>query len=119
MGKAQREKGKRGEREFAALCRDYGYDVRRTAQYRGNTGAAGDVEGLPGIHVEVKRTEALKVWDYMAQSIHDAIAAGKEEIPIVAWRKNEHPWLVILRFDDFMKIYPGWEAEQSEKGWLL
>lgn len=110
MGKASRDKGKRGEREFALLCRDQGYDVHRTAQYRGNTGDAGDVEGLPGLHAEVKRTEALKVWDYMSQSVRDADAEGKGNIPIVAWRKNEHPWLVILKAEDFFKLYREWEA---------
>lgn len=110
MGKASREKGKRGEREFASFCRDQGYDVHRTAQYRGNTGAAGDVEGLPGIHVEVKRTENLKVWEYMNQSRHDTAQEGKGNIPVVAWRKNDHDWLVIMSADDFFSIYKEWEA---------
>lgn len=115
MGKAQREKGKRGEREFAAFCREHGYDVRRTAQYRGNTGAAGDVEGLPGIHVEVKRTETLRVWEYMNQAIHDANTAGKGAIPIVSWRKSNYPWLVIMTGADFMRIYQSWEGGQSDQ----
>ena len=110
MGKASRDKGKRGEREFAALCRDQGYDAHRTAQYRGNTGAAGDVEGLPGIHVEVKRTETLRLADYMAQSKRDAKAEGKGNIPIVAWKKNDHPWYVVLEAKDFFTIYREWEA---------
>ena len=29
MGKSQREKGKRGERELARKLREYGYDARR------------------------------------------------------------------------------------------
>ena len=41
MGKMSREKGKRGERAFAALCRAEGYAVHRSAQYRGNTGRRG------------------------------------------------------------------------------
>lgn len=113
MGKASREKGKRGEREFAKFCRDQGYEVNRTAQYRGNTGAAGDVEGLPGIHVEVKRTETLNVWGYMHQSVHDANEEGKGNIPIVAWRKNDHPWLVIMKAEDFFTIYREWEASNE------
>lgn len=113
MGKMSRDKGKVGEREFARLCRNHGYDAKRTAQFRGNTGAAGDVEGLPGIHAEVKRTEALRVWDYMNQSKHDAVAAAKGEIPIVAWRKNNHPWLVILEFEDFVRLYAAWEVGEE------
>lgn len=113
MGKASREKGKRGEREFALFCRDQGYDCHRTAQYRGNTGAAGDVEGLPGIHVEVKRTETLKLWDYMNQSVHDSEQEGKGNLPIVAWRKNDHPWIIAMRAQDFFTIYREWKAERT------
>ena len=97
MGKASREKGKRGEREWAKLCREQGYDCSRTAQYRGNTGAAGDVEGLPGIHMEVKRTESLRPWDYMSQAIYDARQSGKGALPIVAWKKNNHPFMYAER----------------------
>lgn len=35
MGKTQREKGKRGERELAGVFREYGYDARRGQQYCG------------------------------------------------------------------------------------
>lgn len=114
MAKFSRDKGKRGEREWSLFCRDHGYDTHRTAQYRGNTGAAGDVEGLPGIHCEVKRTETLRVWDYMDQSIHDANAAGKGDIPIVAWKRNDYPWLVFMQGDDWMKIYAEWEASRGQ-----
>lgn len=33
-----KQKGKRGELEWASYCRGQGYDCRRTAQYCGNTG---------------------------------------------------------------------------------
>ena len=46
MGKMQREKGKRGERELAGILRDYGYNCRRGQQYCGTSGDA-DVIGLP------------------------------------------------------------------------
>lgn len=110
MGKASREKGKRGEREWAALCRQEGYDCHRTAQYRGNTGDAGDVEGLRGVHVEVKRTEALRPWEYMGQAIRDAEANGQGNMPVVAWRANNHDWLMLIRPEDFFRIYREWEA---------
>nr|DAS04793.1 MAG TPA: hypothetical protein [Caudoviricetes sp.] len=50
-----KQKGARGEREFASLCKEHGFDVRRTQQYCGNTGDASDCVGLPNIHIEVKR----------------------------------------------------------------
>lgn len=103
-----REKGKRGERELAGVLRDYGYSTRRGQQYSGASGDA-DVVGLPGIHIEVKRVERLCLEDAMAQSRRDARTG---EIPVVMHRKNHCPWLVTVSLEDFMRIYPEWEAGQ-------
>lgn len=99
-------KGKNGELEFCRLCHAEGYnDVHRTAQYRGNTGQAGDVEGLEGIHVEVKRNERLNILEAMEQSVRDCEASGKGETPIVAHRKNNSPWLITMRAEDWFSMY--------------
>ena len=58
-------KGKGGELEWSRVCRAEGYDVRRTAQFCGNTGMAADCIGLPGIHQEIKRVERLNITDAM------------------------------------------------------
>ena len=69
MGMMSRRKGASGEREFAALCRQQGYEnVVRTAQHCGKNGGQPDVVGLPGIHVEVKRTEHFHLYDALAQA---------------------------------------------------
>ena len=68
-----------------------------------------DVMGLPGIHIEVKRTESFRLWDALAQSKADA---GPDEIPTVWHRKNECEWVVVLRADDFMEMYKEWEASR-------
>ena len=115
MGKTSRNKGKVGEREWARFCTDRGYECHRTAQFRGNTGQAGDVEGLPGIHIEVKRTESLRLWDSLRQSKHDAIAAG-DGLPIVAHRKNDEDWVVIMDADDWFQLYRAWEEAQWWSG---
>ena len=96
-----RNKGAAGERELASKLRDYGYEARRGQQYCGLNGDA-DVIGLPGIHIECKRVEKLNLYDAMSQAVHDA---KEEEKPAVFHRKNNHEWLVTLRFDDFMKLY--------------
>lgn len=106
MGKASRDKGKRGERELANVLRSYGYDTKRGQQYCGANGDA-DVIGLPGIHIECKRVERLNLYDAMAQSMSDA---RNDEIPVVMHRKNNCEWLVTLEIDDFMKIYKECEA---------
>lgn len=105
MGKAQREKGKRGEREWAAVCRENGYDCRRGQQYCGKNGDA-DVIGLPGVHIEVKRVERLNIETAMSQARHDAKPG---EIPIVAHRRNNCRWLVTMDAEDWFALYREWE----------
>lgn len=105
-----KQKGKVGERQWAAFCREQGYECRRTAQYCGNTGDASDVVGLPYIHQEVKRVERLNLEDAMAQAIRDASPKG--DIPIVAHRKNRGEWLVTMRAEDWFRLYREFEAEQ-------
>lgn len=105
MGKTSREKGKRGEREVAALLREYGYDAKRGVQYQGGPQSP-DVTGLPGIHIEVKRTERLHLWDALVQSRADA----GTDIPVVFHRANDCPWVVIMDAKDWMELYREWEA---------
>lgn len=101
MGKMSREKGKRGERELASILKEYGYGCRRGQQYCGANGDA-DVTGLHGIHIEVKRTERLNLYDALSQSRHDA---RDGEMPIVAHRKNNAEWVVIQPLDDWIRLY--------------
>ena len=110
MGRMSRNKGKAGESEFAALCRSEGYEAQRTAQNRGKTGEAGDVEGLPLIHAEVKRVETLRLWDALAQSQRDAAADKRGGLPIVAHRRNNCPWVIIMEAHDWFTLYRAAES---------
>lgn len=101
MGKMSRDKGKRGERELASKLREYGYDAKRGQQYCGANGDA-DVIGLPGIHIECKRTERLSLYDAMAQAKAD-VRLG--EMPVVMHRKNNSEWLVIQPLADWIEMY--------------
>lgn len=96
-----RMKGKRGELELAKILREHGYDARRGQQFSGINGDA-DVLGLPGIHLEVKRVEALNIEKAMEQSRRDA---RDGEMPTVFHRKNGKPWLVTMDLEDFMTLY--------------
>lgn len=101
-----RNKGKRGELEWARFCRDQGYsDVRRGQQYSGVEGE--DVVGLPGIHCEVKRTEKLRLYDAIDQARRDA---KDGQLPIIAHRRNHCDWLVVMRAEDWFRLYREWEA---------
>lgn len=108
-----KEKGKRFERQLAGRFRDYGYsEARRTAQYCGNTGDASDVVGLPGIHIEAKHQENMRLYDWMAQAVRDSEGTGN--LPAVFHKKNHAEILVTMRFDDFMQIYKEYEASMKE-----
>lgn len=102
-----RDKGKRGELEWAKFCREQGYDVRRGQQYNGLEGE--DCVNLPGIWQEVKRVERLNIEDAMAQARRDA--QGK--IPIVAHRKNNCRWLVTMDAEHFFALYREWSGQDG------
>ena len=99
-----RRKGAEGEREIANILKNHGYDARRGQQYSGANGDA-DVVGLPGIHIEVKRVEALNIDKAMEQAITDAKPG---EMPA-----NGKEWKATVRLEDFIKLYK--QAEAFEK----
>jgi Holliday junction resolvase len=96
-----RNKGVVGEREFSNLCKDHGFETRRSQQYAGINNDA-DVVGIPGLHLEVKRVEAFSLYKAMKQAIRDKT---EEEVPVVAHRKNREEWVVVLRAEDFLEMY--------------
>lgn len=110
--KLSREKGARFERLLAHKLCDYGYDVRRTQQYCGNTGDAADIVGLPHIHAEAKHVEQARFYDFIEQAVRDSEKNGR--IPTVFYRKNNHDILVVQRFEDWMKIYQAFEKSKGE-----
>ena len=106
-----KRKGAAFERKLASIFRDYGYkDARRTAQYCGNTGDASDVVGLPGLHIEAKHCEQMRLYEWIAQAKRDAEAGGKGKLPAVFHKKNHAEILVTMTLDDFMNLYREWEA---------
>lgn len=102
-----KEKGKRGELELCHILKEYGYAAKRAVQYCGANGDA-DVVGLEGIHIECKRVERLNIEDAVAQAVRDKKAG---ELPAVFHRKNNHPWLVTMPLDDWMRLYQDFEPD--------
>lgn len=96
-----KRKGRDGELEFSNLCKEHGFNTRRSQQYAGINNDA-DVVGLEGIHIEVKRVEQLNVSKAMGQAIRDS---AEGEIPIVAHRKNREEWKITMLADDWFKLY--------------
>lgn len=95
-------KGKDGERELAAWLTERGYPARRGQQRKGGADSPDVVCELP-LHFEVKRVEALRLHEAMAQAIDDA-AEGLT--PTVAYRRSRGEWLAILRLDDLLALLP-------------
>lgn len=97
MGLKSRNKSKRGEREAAAeLRRLFDIEARRGRQYSGSDESPDVLAEIPGVHFEVKRTEALRLYSALAQAIEDAV----DKIPVVLHRSNHQPWMAIIRLDD-------------------
>ena len=99
-----RRKGKVGEREFAALLREHGFDARRGVQFAGGSDSPDVVsEALGWLHVEVKRTQALNLAEACAQAEGDA--NGKPWV--VAHRRNRAPWLITMTAEVFFQFLRG------------
>lgn len=95
-----RTKGKVGELEFAHFLQRRGIVARRGQQFKGGTDSP-DVVGLAGFHIEVKRTEAGNLYNWMHQACTDANPC---HVPIVAHRKNNKNWVIILDARDFINM---------------
>lgn len=111
MGKTSQRKGADGERELADILRGYGYTIQRGGSM--SFGNCPDLEGLPGIHIEVKRTERLNLTEAMMQAVRDA-ERFKDGMPTVFHRRNRHPWLVTMQLEDWMKLYGGGGNETDD-----
>lgn len=103
-----KQKGARFERTLASKFREYGYEARRTAQYCGNTGDASDVVGLPGLHIEAKHQETMRLYEWVSQAKRDSEGTGR--LPAVFHKKNNAEILVTMTLDDFMNLYRELEA---------
>ena len=113
MGKMSRDKGKRGELELSHKLRDLGFEgCHRAQQYCGSASSA-DILGLEHIHPECKRTEALRLYEAMAQAIRDS--EGTNDLPAVFHRRSKHPWLVVMTLDDWAKLYRAFLTSQKEQ----
>lgn len=104
-----REKGARGEREFASYLRENGFTARRGQQHSGSPDSPDVVSDLP-VHWEVKRREKLSVYKALDQAVGDA----GESTPVVAHRRNQREWVAILRMEDFLDIMRRAPREEGE-----
>ena len=102
MGRTSQRKGADGERELAALLREYGYTIERGGSC--SFGEVPDLSGVPGLHIEVKRVEHLNVLEAMKQTIRDS-ERFHDGRPVLFHRRNRSPWLCTMTLPDFMALY--------------
>lgn len=109
-----RNKGKAGELELAKALRDLGFSGARRGQQYSGTETSADVVGLPYVHPEAKRTECLRLWDALEQAATDTGSSG--DMPAVFHRRNRHPWVCIMRLEDWARIYAAYLRERETGG---
>ena len=101
MGRMSREKGKRGEREFASFLRDLGLEARRTQQFSGTEGTSDVSSSLDGVHLEVKRYAGIAAFRFLEQAERDA---DPDDLPVVAMREDRGEWAILFRAKDLERI---------------
>lgn len=107
-----KQKGKRAELALSHKLNALGFNTRRTAQYNGKEqGSLADLVGIPGVHIECKHNERLNIHEAMEQAVRDS---NEGDTPMVFHKKNNKPWLVTMRLEDWAlreKVYiKEWEA---------
>jgi hypothetical protein len=102
MGKMSKRKGAAGELEAAAKLNEVlGTHLRRGRQYHGGPESPDVTGDLPGLHVEVKRTERLRLWEAVDQARRDAAV---DQVPVVMHRANKKPWVVIVEVELLIRL---------------
>ena len=108
MGKASQRKGRRGEIELSEKLREYGYAAAPGEAL--SFGGVPDVTGLPGVHIECKRAQALNLTAALEQARKDA-ERFRDGVPAVFHRRNREGWVVSMRLCDWLELYQQAQAE--------
>lgn len=105
-GRASKAKGKHGELEVAKALTESGFPARRAQQFKG-TSDSGDIDcpafNALGVHVEVKRTELYKPYDWLSQCARD-IGDKTGLVPTVVHRRSGKPWVAVMHLDDLLTL---------------
>lgn len=100
-GKSTR-KGKTGELEVMHILREHGYHVDRGGAQ--SFGERPDLFGMKDVHLEIKRCETTKIWEWMEQSKADAARFG-DGWPTVIFRRSRSNWLICMELENWLQLY--------------
>lgn len=112
LGKSSQRKGRNGELELTRILQEAGYPVRPGEPV--SYGREPDLIGLPGIHIECKRCEQLRLSDWMAQAERDS-KRFQDGAPVVFHRRSRSPWLVTMKMADWLSLYAQKTGENRRK----
>ena len=98
--KGRKGKGAIGENEVRDILIAHGYLGCRRNFASGGYGG-GDLIGVPGYSIEVKRHETTKPWEWYEQAKE---AASPTETPVVAFRRSRSPWMALLSLEDLLGL---------------
>ncbi len=96
-----RSKGNRAELEVREILRDHGYTSTRRNFQSGGQGGGDLIEGIPGVHLEIKHQETTKIWEWIAQAQADACPT---DTPAVIFRRNRSDWYACIPFEDLLGL---------------
>lgn len=103
-GALSRTKGANAEREVCRLLREYGWpDAERTSNGRFQSGRGDIALGPESVHLEVKRGETARVWDWWMQARLDSLATPTA-MPVVAFRRSHSKWLALVELEDLLPL---------------
>lgn len=101
MSAMQRRKGATGELEVVQILKDRGWtEARRTSDGRTQNARGDFANGPAGTHLEAKRCEKTKVWEWMAQAESECGL----NTPVVAFRRSNSPWLACIHLDELLAL---------------
>lgn len=96
-----RDKGKAGEREVVKLLRElfdgYGFTIERNLLSQARSGGM-DIIGIPGLAIEVKRAETLRLAEWFEQTQEQARRVNAR--PVLFFRQSRQPWRIMTTIRD-------------------
>lgn len=110
MSRSQRDKGRKGEAEVAAIFRAAGLTVRGLEGSGDHLIVGAPDSGLV-LHSEVKRQETARPWAWWEQASSEAPTGT---VPVVAFRRNRSPWLAIVNLEQLARLLADVRSEQLE-----
>lgn len=104
-----RAKGSRGELEIVHAYMASGFPEAHRTPNSGGLRWKGDVQGVEGLTIEVKRNEKLNIWTALDQVTTDC-ALG--QVPALHFRRSRSNWWVAVPLEHWI---PLWQQHLSAR----